>query len=134
MNPKVRAIGIRGAPEEEARIYNNWFAQEKPGPEVIRPWPAGGRIKGDDSPRLNPATHGRSGDIQRGKDDWEGSFGGMIRMIPSGLDDWEGSFGGMIRMIPSGLDDLEGKGVGAEETRVLFYDNAFGRERPVVFE
>ena len=31
MNPKVRAIGIRGTPEEEARVYNNWFAQEKPG-------------------------------------------------------------------------------------------------------
>jgi len=72
--------------------------------------------------------------IPSGLDDLEGSFGGMIRMIPSGLDDWEGSFGGMIRMIPSGLDDLEGKGVGAVETRVFFYDNAFGREKPVVFE
>jgi len=62
----------------------------------------------------------------------------MIRMIPSGLDDLEGSFGGMIRMIPSGLDDwddgMDGKAVGAVGTRVLFYDNAFGREKPVVFE
>jgi len=39
-NPKVRAIGIRGIPEEAARIYNNWFEQDEPGPEVIKPWPA----------------------------------------------------------------------------------------------
>ncbi len=41
MNPKVRSISVRGTPEEEAQIYNNWFAQEKPGPEVIKPWPPG---------------------------------------------------------------------------------------------
>lgn len=40
-NPKVRAIAIRGVPEEKAEIYNNWFAQDKPGDEVIRPWPVG---------------------------------------------------------------------------------------------
>jgi len=40
-NPKVRAIGIRGVPEEKAEIYNNWFAQDKPGKDVLIPWPAG---------------------------------------------------------------------------------------------
>ncbi len=40
-NPKVRAIGIRGVPEEKAEIYNNWFAQNKPGKNVLIPWPAG---------------------------------------------------------------------------------------------
>ena len=49
-------------------------------------------------------------------------------------DDSGGAFGGMIRMIPSGLDDLEGKGIGMVESRVFFYNNAFGRERPVIFE
>lgn len=40
-NPKVRAIGIRGKPSDKAEIYNNWFAQDKPGPAVLLPWPAG---------------------------------------------------------------------------------------------
>ena len=40
-NPKVRAIGIRGVPEEKAEIYNNWFAQDRPGKDVLIPWPAG---------------------------------------------------------------------------------------------
>lgn len=40
MNPKVRPIAIRGKPSDKAEIYNNWFAQEKPGAEVLRPWPA----------------------------------------------------------------------------------------------
>lgn len=40
-NPKVRAIGIRGVPEDKADIYNNWFAQDKPGKDVLIPWPAG---------------------------------------------------------------------------------------------
>lgn len=39
MNPKVLAIAIRGIPSDKAVIYNNWFAQEKPGPSVILPWP-----------------------------------------------------------------------------------------------
>lgn len=30
MNRQVRAIGIRGTLEEEAGVYNNWFAQDKP--------------------------------------------------------------------------------------------------------
>lgn len=38
-NSKVRAIGIRGVPEEKAAIYNNWFAQDKPGKDVLIPWP-----------------------------------------------------------------------------------------------
>jgi hypothetical protein len=83
MTPKVRAIGIRGKPEEEARIYNNWFAQDKPGPEVIRPWPTSCQKEQDDS------------------------------------DD---------------LHDLEGKGGGTAESRVFFYNNAFGRPNPVVIE
>jgi len=65
----------------------------------------------------------------------------MIRMIPSGLDDLEGKGVGaeggqrrMIRMIPSGLEFVEGGGEGAAESRVFFYDNAFGREKSVVFE
>lgn len=40
-NPKVRAIGIRGVPEEKAEIFNNWFAQDKPGKAFLIPWPAG---------------------------------------------------------------------------------------------
>jgi len=40
-NPKVRAIAIRGKPTDKAEIYSNWFAQERPGPEVLLPWPAG---------------------------------------------------------------------------------------------
>ena len=40
LNPKVRPIAIRGKPSDKAKIYNNWFAQEKPGAEVLRPWPA----------------------------------------------------------------------------------------------
>lgn len=40
-NPKVRAIAIRGIPEEKAEIYNNWFAQDKPGKDILIPWPAG---------------------------------------------------------------------------------------------
>jgi len=40
-NPKVRAIGIRGVPEDKAEIYNNWFAQDKPGKDMMIPWPAG---------------------------------------------------------------------------------------------
>jgi pectate lyase len=39
-NPKVRAVAIRGIPGNKADIYNNWFAQDKPGTEVINPWPA----------------------------------------------------------------------------------------------
>ena len=74
MNPKVRPVAIRGIPEEEARIYNNWFAQEKPGPEVMKPWPVGGR-----GPR----------------------------------------------------SDVGGQ---RTESRVFFYDNAFGRPNPVIFE
>jgi hypothetical protein len=35
-----RAIGIRGRPEEYARIYGNWFAgHHRPGPAVIIDWP-----------------------------------------------------------------------------------------------
>ena len=41
MNPQVRPVAIRGKPQDEARIYNNWFAQEKPGPNVLKPWPPG---------------------------------------------------------------------------------------------
>lgn len=41
MNPKVRPIAIRGIPRGKAEIYNNWFAQEKPGLNVILPWPIG---------------------------------------------------------------------------------------------
>lgn len=40
-NPKVRAIGIRGVPEDKAEIYNNWFAQDKPGKDMMIPLPAG---------------------------------------------------------------------------------------------
>lgn len=40
INPKVRAIAIRGKPTDKAEIYNNWFAQEKPGAAVLVPWPA----------------------------------------------------------------------------------------------
>ncbi len=40
-NPKVRAIGIRGVPEDKAEIFNNWFAQDKPGKDLMIPWPAG---------------------------------------------------------------------------------------------
>lgn len=40
-NPQVRAIAIRGRPTDKAEIYNNWFAQEKPGKAVLIPWPVG---------------------------------------------------------------------------------------------
>ena len=40
LNPKVRPIALRGKPSDKAEIYNNWFAQEKLGAEVLRPWPA----------------------------------------------------------------------------------------------
>jgi hypothetical protein len=39
LNPKVRPIAIRGKPDDKAEISNNWFAQEKPGAEVLLPWP-----------------------------------------------------------------------------------------------
>jgi hypothetical protein len=40
-NPNVRPIKIRGIPEDKAEIYNNWFAQDKPGQQVLLPWPPG---------------------------------------------------------------------------------------------
>jgi hypothetical protein len=41
-----RAIGIRGKPEEYARIYGNWFkAHLAPGWSVILPWPASGTVE-----------------------------------------------------------------------------------------
>lgn len=39
LNPKIRPIAIRGVPSGKAEIYNNWFAQDKPGADVISPWP-----------------------------------------------------------------------------------------------
>lgn len=39
MNPKVRPIAIRGKPSDKVEIYNNWFAHEVPGANVISPWP-----------------------------------------------------------------------------------------------
>jgi hypothetical protein len=65
MNPKVRAIGIRGKPEEEARVYNNWFGQEKPGAGVIIPWPAAGRGQ-------RPDVRGRRSEVGGRRADKEG--------------------------------------------------------------
>jgi hypothetical protein len=38
----IRAIAIRGVPQEPSEIYNNWFYQSEPGPNTIMPWPVGG--------------------------------------------------------------------------------------------
>lgn len=41
-----RAIGIRGSPEEYARIYRNWFkAHFAPGPAVIIDWPVADTVE-----------------------------------------------------------------------------------------
>ena len=37
----IRAIAIRGVPEQEADIHHNWFFHSAPGPLVIMPWPTG---------------------------------------------------------------------------------------------
>lgn len=39
LNKNVQSIGIRGVPQKEALIYNNWFAHTQPGKQVILPWP-----------------------------------------------------------------------------------------------
>lgn len=39
LNPNIQSIGIRGVPQKEALIYNNWFAHSRPGKQVILPWP-----------------------------------------------------------------------------------------------
>jgi len=38
----VRAIAIRGVPQETAEIHHNWFYKAKPDGAVISPWPTGG--------------------------------------------------------------------------------------------
>jgi len=37
----IRAIAIRGVPEQEADIHHNWFFHSAPGSLVIMPWPTG---------------------------------------------------------------------------------------------
>jgi hypothetical protein len=44
-NPGVRAIAIRGVPQEGADIHHNWFFHAEPGVGVILPWPAGGETR-----------------------------------------------------------------------------------------
>jgi len=63
-NPKVRAIGIRGVPEDKAEIYNNWFAQDKPGKDVMIPWPAGKEKR----VFLERNAYGKTGRIVRGEE------------------------------------------------------------------
>ena len=44
-NKGVRAVAIRGVPKEKVDIHNNWFFHDKPGGEVLSPWPAGGETR-----------------------------------------------------------------------------------------
>ena len=44
-NGTVRAVAIRGVPREKVDIYHNWFFHERPGGEVLMPWPAGGETR-----------------------------------------------------------------------------------------
>jgi len=41
----IRAIAIRGVPQEQADIHHNWFFQEQPGSLAIMPWPTGGETR-----------------------------------------------------------------------------------------
>jgi hypothetical protein len=92
MNPKVRPVAIRGKPEEEARIYNNWFAQDKSG-------------EGQRSDVRGPMSEG-GGEGQRS------DVGGQM----------------------SEEGKTEGRTDEGTESRVFFYNNAFGRPNPVVIE
>jgi hypothetical protein len=37
----IRAIAIRGVPQQQADIHHNWFFQSEPGSLTIMPWPTG---------------------------------------------------------------------------------------------
>lgn len=45
MRADQAAVVIRGVPQQQAEIHNNWFAAREPSGAVFRPWPVGGATR-----------------------------------------------------------------------------------------